>query len=90
MDGGEALLRVNIPYTMVSGDKFYSRKSATLFLISISSPIPSDNISYERVINEPKRGVGPGTVEKIRDLRLVRGNVFTGCVGQYPAVASQG
>jgi len=27
----------------------------------------SDNISYERVVNEPKRGVGPGTVEKIRN-----------------------
>ena len=27
----------------------------------------SDNISFERIINEPKRGIGPGTVEKIRD-----------------------
>ena len=27
---------------------------------------PADNISFERVVNEPKRGVGPGTLEKIR------------------------
>ena len=27
----------------------------------------ADNISYERIVNEPKRGVGPGTLEKIRD-----------------------
>ncbi|MCC9751464.1 ATP-binding domain-containing protein, partial [Streptococcus agalactiae] len=26
----------------------------------------SDNISFERIVNEPKRGVGPGTLEKIR------------------------
>ncbi|MHC5791949.1 3'-5' exonuclease, partial [Streptococcus pyogenes] len=27
---------------------------------------PSDNISFERIVNEPKRGVGPGGLEKIR------------------------
>ena len=27
----------------------------------------ADHISYERIVNEPKRGVGPGTLEKIRD-----------------------
>ncbi|WP_148888453.1 DNA helicase PcrA [Streptococcus cristatus] len=64
----EALLKANIPYTMVGGTKFYSRKEIR-DLISYLNLIanPSDNISYERVVNEPKRGVGPGTVEKIRD-----------------------
>ena len=64
----EALLKSNIPYTMVGGTKFYSRKEIR-DIISYLNLIanPSDNISYERVVNEPKRGVGPGTVEKIRD-----------------------
>ena len=64
----EALLKANIPYTMVGGTKFYSRKEIRdiiAYLNLIANP--SDNISYERVVNEPKRGVGPGTVEKIRD-----------------------
>ncbi|EGF06256.1 ATP-dependent DNA helicase PcrA [Streptococcus sanguinis SK1057] len=64
----EALLKSNIPYTMVGGTKFYSRKeirNVISYLNLIANP--SDNISYERVVNEPKRGVGPGTVEKIRD-----------------------
>ena len=64
----EALLKSNIPYTMVGGTKFYSRKEirdVISYLNLIANP--SDNISYERVVNEPKRGVGPGTVEKIRD-----------------------
>ena len=63
----EALLKSNIPYTMVGGTKFYSRKEirdVISYLNLIANP--SDNISYERVVNEPKRGVGPGTVEKIR------------------------
>lgn len=64
----EALLKANIPYTMVGGTKFYSRKEirdVISYLNLIANP--SDNISYERVVNEPKRGVGPGTVDKIRD-----------------------
>ena len=64
----EALLKSNIPYTMVGGTKFYSRKEIR-DIISYLNLIanPSDNISYERVVNEPKRGVGPGTVDKIRN-----------------------
>lgn len=63
----EALLKSNIPYTMVGGTKFYSRKEirdviAYLNVIANSA----DNISYERIINEPKRGVGPGTLDKLR------------------------
>ncbi|MGT2925838.1 DNA helicase PcrA [Streptococcus cuniculipharyngis] len=63
----EALLKANIPYTMVGGTKFYSRKEirdVIAYLTVIANP--NDNISYERIINEPKRGVGPGTVEKLR------------------------
>ncbi|MEQ9809746.1 DNA helicase PcrA [Streptococcus jiangjianxini] len=63
----EALLKSNIPYTMVGGTKFYSRKEIR-DVISYLNVIANtaDNISYERIINEPKRGVGPGTLEKIR------------------------
>ena len=64
----EALLKSNIPYTMVGGTKFYSRKEirdAISYLNLIANP--ADNISFERVVNEPKRGVGPGTLEKIRN-----------------------
>ncbi|MCY7210621.1 DNA helicase PcrA [Streptococcus sp. IsoGale021] len=64
----EALLKANIPYTMVGGTKFYSRKEirdVISYLNLIANT--SDNISFERVVNEPKRGVGPGTVEKIRN-----------------------
>ena len=52
---------------MVGGTKFYSRKEirdVISYLNLIANP--ADNISFERVVNEPKRGVGPGTLEKIR------------------------
>ena len=63
----EAFLKANIPYTMVGGTKFYSRKEIRdliAYLNLVANPV--DNLSYERVINEPKRGIGPGSLEKIR------------------------
>ncbi|HGF1448878.1 TPA: DNA helicase PcrA [Streptococcus suis] len=69
----EALLKSNIPYTMVGGTKFYSRKEirdVISYLNLIANPF--DNISFERVVNEPKRGVGPGTVDKIRDFATMQ------------------
>lgn len=69
----EALLKSNIPYTMVGGTKFYSRKEirdVIAYLNIIANP--ADNISFERIVNEPKRGVGPGTLEKIRDFAALQ------------------
>lgn len=63
----ESLLKSNIPYTMVGGTKFYSRKEIR-DLIAYLNVIANlnDNLSFERIVNEPKRGVGPGSLEKIR------------------------
>lgn len=62
----ETFLKSNIPYTMVGGTKFYDRKEikdilSYLRLISNSN----DDISFERIINTPKRGFGPSSVQKI-------------------------
>ena len=55
----EALLKSNIPYTMVGGTKFYSRKEirdVISYLNLIANP--ADNISFERVVNEPNVELG--------------------------------
>lgn len=70
----EALLKSNIPYTMVGGTKFYSRKEirdVIAYLTVVANP--SDNISFERIVNEPKRGVGPGTLDKLRQFAYGQG-----------------
>lgn len=69
----EALLKSNIPYTMVGGTKFYSRKEIR-DLIAYLNVIANtaDNISFERIVNEPKRGVGPGTLDKLRDFAILQ------------------
>jgi len=62
----EVLVKSNIPYKMVGGVKFYDRKEikdVLAYLRFIANP--DDEISFSRVINVPKRGVGAASVDKI-------------------------
>lgn len=62
----EGLLKANIPYKIVGGHKFYDRKEikdVLAYLKLIANP--ADSMSLNRIINVPKRGIGPGTMEKL-------------------------
>ncbi|MBU8880293.1 DNA helicase PcrA [Bacillus sp. FJAT-29790] len=62
----EVLLKSNIEYTIVGGIKFYDRKEIKdilAYLRLIANP--DDDISLQRVINVPKRGIGSGSIDKI-------------------------
>ena len=65
----DILRRENIPYKIVGGLKFYERKEikdtiAYLRLIHNTS----DNLSLKRIINEPKRGIGKTSLDKIQEI----------------------
>lgn len=67
----DILRRENIPYKIIGGLKFYERKEikdiiAYLRLIQNSA----DNLSLKRIINEPKRGIGKTSLEKIEELAI--------------------
>ncbi|MFU0762235.1 DNA helicase PcrA [Staphylococcus pasteuri] len=63
----ETFMKSNIPYTMVGGQKFYDRKEIKDLLSYLRVIANSnDDISLQRIINVPKRGVGPSSVEKIQ------------------------
>ena len=63
----ETLLKANIPYNMVGGHKFYDRKEIKDILAYLNVLAnPQDSISFERIVNSPKRGIGPGSIEKLR------------------------
>ena len=62
----DILRRENIPYKIIGGLKFYERKEikdliAYLRLIQNHN----DNLSLRRIINEPKRGIGKTSLDKI-------------------------
>ncbi len=62
----EALLEDNIPYKVVGSFYFYNRKEIK-DLISYLKLIynTNDDVSLTRIINVPKRKIGPKTIEKI-------------------------
>ncbi|MBU9721265.1 MULTISPECIES: DNA helicase PcrA [Bacillaceae] len=62
----EMLMKSNIPYTIVGGMKFYDRKEIKdllAYLRLVSNP--DDDISLRRIINVPRRGIGPTTLERV-------------------------
>ncbi|EKD46832.1 MAG: hypothetical protein ACD_67C00052G0001 [uncultured bacterium] len=61
----EIFLKRSIPYRIIGGIKFYQRKEVkdiVAYLRLISNP--TDMISLERAINEPKRNIGDVTLKK--------------------------
>ena len=62
----EILRREAIPYKVVGGLKFYERKEIK-DIISYLRLIqnPSDNLSLNRIINEPKRGIGKTSLDNV-------------------------
>ncbi|WP_099157695.1 DNA helicase PcrA [Virgibacillus ndiopensis] len=61
------LMKSTIAYQMVGGQKFYERKEIkdlTSYLRLITNP--DDDISFERVVNVPKRGIGKTSIDRLR------------------------
>ncbi len=64
----EALRGKRIPYTVVGGTSYFERKEVkdlAAYLKVMANP--TDNLSLLRVINAPRRGIGPSTITKFSD-----------------------
>ena len=70
----DAFRRQMIPYQVLSGFSFYERKE-TKDMISYMRLVvnPKDDMAFLRIINEPKRGIGPKSIEKLKVLAEVQG-----------------
>src|SRR5699024_843767 len=63
----DTLRREHIDYTIIGGLKFYERKEIKdliAYLRLVTNP--DDDLSFERIVNEPRRGIGPTSVERLR------------------------
>lgn len=64
----DALRHHGIPYRMVGGLRFYDRleiKDLLAYLQIVANPL--NQMALARIINSPKRGIGPKTLEAILD-----------------------
>lgn len=62
----DALSRYNIPYRVVGGLRYYDRKEIkdiVAYMRLVQNP--DDDLAMMRIINEPKRGIGSTTQEKL-------------------------
>ncbi len=63
------LMDRGIPYRILSGMRYYDRKELKDMIAYMRLIInPKDDVSLRRVINEPKRGIGPKSVAALEDM----------------------
>lgn len=62
----EKLIRAGVPYKIIGGLRFYERQEIKDIIAYLRLLIyPQDNLSFERIINVPKRGIGERTLQII-------------------------
>ncbi len=73
----EIFVRSALPYRVVGGTKFYERaeiKDAMAYLIAVANPL--DELALRRILNTPKRGIGPATETQLANFADENGMTF--------------
>jgi DNA helicase II / ATP-dependent DNA helicase PcrA len=77
----EAFRRADVPYKIVGSVSFYKRKEVRDAIAYLRVTLyPDDNVSLLRIINEPARGIGGRTLEKLNELARDRGTSLWGAL----------
>jgi len=82
----EALIQAGLPYRVYGGQRFFERaeiKDALAYLRLLLNP--SDDDAFERMMNVPTRGIGPRTVELLREQARAAGSSLADHVTLRPA-----
>jgi DNA helicase-2/ATP-dependent DNA helicase PcrA len=59
-----------IPYSLKGSQGFFERMEVLDINSYLSSAFfPNDDVSFERIVNTPKRGIGPSMIKKMADMR---------------------
>jgi DNA helicase II / ATP-dependent DNA helicase PcrA len=85
----EAMLVAGMPYRVVGGVGFYARaevKDALAYLRYLLNR--ADGVSLRRIINAPKRGIGPTTLNAIADEGARRGLTFATALADQDVVGA--
>ena len=62
----DRLITLGVPYRVVGGPRFYERleiRDALAYLRVIAQP--DDDLAFERIVNTPKRGLGPAALQAL-------------------------
>jgi DNA helicase II / ATP-dependent DNA helicase PcrA len=87
----EELVRRDIPYKVVGGTRFYDRreiKDMLAYLRAVANP--DDEVSFKRVVNVPKRGVGETSIARLDKWSRDRSIPFAQAVDEAEAAGVTG
>jgi DNA helicase-2/ATP-dependent DNA helicase PcrA len=87
----EAMVRAEVPYKVVGGTKFYDRREVKDVLAYLRVLVnPDDEISWRRMVNVPKRGVGDTSVNRLALWAHHQGESFGTAVARAPEAGVSG
>src|SRR5699024_4787128 len=68
------LIKRNIPFQIIGGTGYYERKEILDLMAYLTLIVnPADNLSFRRIVNEPKRGIGASTIAKLSEIADLNG-----------------
>ncbi len=78
----ERLMTLGVPYRVIGGPRFYERQeirdAIAYFRVAAQ---PDDDLAFERIVNLPKRGLGPATLQTLHRLARAEGISLTAAAG---------
>ncbi len=87
----EAMVRAEVPYKVVGGTKFYDRREVKDVLAYLRVLVnPDDEVSWRRIVNVPKRGVGETSVARLAGWAGTHGVSFGEAVAHADEAAISG
>lgn len=70
----DALVHRYIPYHIIGANKFYERKEVKDIIAYLKLVCnQNDRLSFRRIINTPRRGIGDKTIEKLEEYAVEKG-----------------
>ena len=86
-----AMVHAEVPYKVVGGTKFYDRREVKDVMAYLKVLVnPDDEVSWRRIVNVPKRGVGETSVAKLSGWAGSRGLSFGDAVAHAEEVGIGG
>src|SRR6266545_4300771 len=87
----ETLVRAGHPYRVVGGVRFYDRREVKDTLAYLRALVnPDDEVSWRRIVNVPKRGVGDTSVVKVSVYAKEHGMTFRDALHRADAAGVSG
>ena len=64
----KVLMEARVPYIIFGGIRFYERAEVKDILCYLRMVTTADDLAFKRIINAPRRGIGPKTLDQILEI----------------------